>query len=682
MSELIAPRDAARSLVFDTKILLKARLALIAIVSASVHLFRDSFAGGALPGMVWYTAAAAALVFTAGSLHWLQDYRKQRLFTVSQLIVDSILTTVAVYATGAWASPFIFLYLTSVILAAVLFRREGAIALAVMNASGFAALSLALTRGWLLSGEHILVPPVATLALQLVGLLSAMFLLSVLTSLLMQLLTRDRQRAERSHAALQELATHQEALVESVSDALITTSLADTISNLNQAAADLLATTKAAAVGKPIAELVPGAQSSLKKAGSSQELTIQSPGGPPRTVVLTTTPIRSGSEQHGYLYVFQDITKLRTVEEQLQLQERMARLLAEKAHPTATRGRRIEQIVGESAVMRKVYGLIDRVAITDATVLICGESGTGKELAARAIHERSARRARPFVAVHCAAIPETLLESELFGHKRGAFTGAVADHQGFFREAEGGTIFLDEIGELPLQMQVKLLRTIQERTVRPVGGDRDIPVDVRIVAATNRSLKHEIAAGRFRDDLFYRLNVVSVTMPPLRTRKEDLPLLVNSILKRLVTRETVPIVPPATMQLLGQYSYPGNVRELENILERAVVLGGSVLLPEHLPEHLRGERSEHVVPGSEASNASDPSWRTTIIVDEDLQFPVKLDELLASIERRYLESALLKTNGARKRAAALLGMNFRSLRYRLQKFGIDPDHLDGEHPDD
>jgi len=267
--------------------------------------------------------------------------------------------------------------------------------------------------------------------------------------------------------------------------------------------------------------------------------------------------------------------------------------------------------------------------------------------------------------VNCGAIPENLIESELFGHKRGAFTGAETDNTGLFRQADGGTIFLDEIGELPIHMQTKLLRTIQQKAVRPVGGDRDIPINVRIVAATNRTLKKEIELGNFREDLFYRLNVININLPPLRDRKEDLPLLINSTLKRLLKSDATPVIPPATITLLLHYTYPGNVRELENILERALVLGGEVLLPEHLPDSIR-------VP-NEPSTPSRKGGITEIIVDESIEFPIKLDDLLGGIERRYLEVALVKTNGARKKAADLLGMNFRSFRYRLQKFGIKDD---------
>jgi len=355
----------------------------------------------------------------------------------------------------------------------------------------------------------------------------------------------------------------------------------------------------------------------------------------------------------------------KSLSQQLEMQDRMARLLAEKNTSSEFAPTAIEEFVGESLVMKKVFALIQKVAVSDATVLISGESGTGKELVARAIHlGNQGDRITPFVAVNCGAIPENLIESQLFGHKKGSFTGADSDHTGLFLQANEGTIFLDEIGELPLVMQSKLLRAIQERSVRPVGGSKDIPIEVRIVAATNKNLKREVELGNFREDLFYRLNVISIKLPPLRSRKEDIPLLAKSILNRLITNGKEAVIPPSTMQLLSDYNYPGNVRELENILERAVVLGGEIILPEHLPQNVRSN--------SFNINAEKNGLEreTTIIIDENIDLPVNLDMILANVERKYLEIALLKTNGAKKKAADLLGMNFRSFRYRLQKFGI------------
>ena len=348
----------------------------------------------------------------------------------------------------------------------------------------------------------------------------------------------------------------------------------------------------------------------------------------------------------------------RSIEEQLETQDRMARLLSESESHSPVNSL-YSEFVGESPVMKKVYSLIERVAATDATVLIHGESGTGKELVARAIHAGGESASRTFVAVNCGAIPENLIESELFGHKKGSFTGADGDHIGLFRQAEGGTIFLDEIGELPLQMQTKLLRALQEKRVRPVGSATDIPINCRVISATNRNLKEEVRQNRFREDLFYRLNVIAISLPPLRERREDIPLLVKVILKKLSKSGQTPVLPPTSVQALMNYSYPGNVRELENILERAIVLGGQAILPEHLGDA-----------GKAHSPVALTRKETQIIVDETISFPVNLDDILSSIERRYLQVALEKTGGSKKQAASLLGINFRSFRYRLQKFDM------------
>jgi two-component system, NtrC family, response regulator PilR len=315
-------------------------------------------------------------------------------------------------------------------------------------------------------------------------------------------------------------------------------------------------------------------------------------------------------------------------------------------------------LLGESAPLAQVRGLITKLARTQAPVYISGESGSGKELAARLIHENGARREKPFVPVNCGAIPETLVESELFGYRKGAFTGANEDREGVFQAAHGGTLFLDEIAELPLHTQVQLLRAIQERRVRKVGSTQEEPVDVRIICATNQSLAGMVEAGRFRRDLYYRLNVVELTMPPLRECREDIPTIAAHILQRLAAQNGVPpaqLSPPALEELMA-YDFPGNVRELENILERALALSpggelGSADLALHriAPEEDPEER--------EAQPAVKPL---------DTPLPAYLDQL----ERDAILQALGKTGFNRTAAARLLGITFRQLRYRMQRLNI------------
>ena len=314
-------------------------------------------------------------------------------------------------------------------------------------------------------------------------------------------------------------------------------------------------------------------------------------------------------------------------------------------------------IIGKSPRMRDLFAMLEKVAGSLSSILILGESGTGKELAARAIHARSPRSSRPFVAVNCGAIPESLIESELFGHKKGAFTGAVADRPGLFEQAEGGTLFLDEIGELPLLLQTKLLRVLQEREFRRVGDSVVRKTDVRVLTASNRDLQDQVETGAFREDLYYRINVVQITMPPLRDRIEDIPLLVEHFFRKFCDGgHAGEIMTPAALKLLMNYPFPGNIRELENIVERSLILDRSIISESTLPDQVRSGRSSVICPGGDA-----------VIPDEGMQ----LEPLLEELEKKYLLKALEKTGGAKKKAADLLGMSFRSFRYRLAKFGLD-----------
>jgi two-component system, NtrC family, response regulator PilR len=312
------------------------------------------------------------------------------------------------------------------------------------------------------------------------------------------------------------------------------------------------------------------------------------------------------------------------------------------------------RLIGRSPAMQHLREMIARVARSQAPVHICGESGTGKELVAQLIHESGARREGRFVPVNCGAIPTELMESELFGHKRGSFTGAVADKKGLIQSAEGGTLFLDEIADLPLHMQVKLLRVVQEKTVRPVGEAREDAVDVRILSATHKNLTDLVAEGRFREDLFYRIDVIDIRVPPLRERREDIPDLAEMILKRLSRRmnAAAPTLDAEALGALESYAFPGNVRELENVLERALTLcTGDRITVEHLRVRSDTRASSEPVPQGPASGA--------------------LGAQLEDIEREAIVKALERTRYNKTAAAKLLGMSFRALRYRIKKLGIE-----------
>jgi two-component system response regulator PilR (NtrC family) len=318
---------------------------------------------------------------------------------------------------------------------------------------------------------------------------------------------------------------------------------------------------------------------------------------------------------------------------------------------------KLERLLGKSPPMQRVFDVLRKVASTRTSVLLIGESGTGKELAARALHELSPRTEHSFVAVNCGAIPESLLESELFGHLRGSFTGASADKQGLFDAAHGGTLLLDEVAELPVSMQVKLLRVLQERKVKPVGGITEREVDVRIVAATNRDLETEVEKGTFRQDLYYRLNVIQIRLPPLRERREDLPLLVDHFIRKFSAEHGRNVVSaaPEVMSALMSYHFPGNVRELENMIERAVTLATTDWL------------GLDAFPNLVGLHGATPSVNTVAaIADEGLDLERHLEEY----ERTILIKALERTGGNRTEAARLLHVSFRSMRYRLSKLGI------------
>jgi two-component system response regulator AtoC len=321
-------------------------------------------------------------------------------------------------------------------------------------------------------------------------------------------------------------------------------------------------------------------------------------------------------------------------------------------------------LIGEHPLVQRIGQLIKKVAPTDATILIMGESGTGKELVARAVHALSPRVDRPFVAVNCGAIPAELLESEMFGHERGAFTGAIGQRAGMFQLANGGTIFLDEVGEMSPTLQVKLLRVLQDREVRPVGGDRATRIDLRVVAASNKELAAEVEAGRFREDLFYRLQVIPIVMPPLRERRSDVPLLIHHFLRRLNERRAHPpiTISDEAMVHLWEYDWPGNVRELENLLERLVILSEEDRIDlHHLPPQIRSLISEKKIP------------RPTL-GDHGIDFNTAVEEF----ENRLIEEALRRTKGNKQAAARLLGLKRTTLVAKLRRRRGEGEEVESE----
>ncbi len=339
-----------------------------------------------------------------------------------------------------------------------------------------------------------------------------------------------------------------------------------------------------------------------------------------------------------------------------------SRLVAENLYlRQQLRGKyKFDNIIGNSLPMQQVFSRMERIVNTDSTILILGESGTGKELVAKAIHYNSPRKDNPFIAINCGAIPAELLESELFGHTRGSFTGAVADKPGKFEAANNGTIFLDEIGTMPMHLQMKLLRVLQEQEVERVGSTRKIKLNVRVISATNANLESEVKAGNFREDLYYRLNVIPVVLPPLRERREDIALLARSFLQKFCSEmdRSLMSISPEAMTALEAYGWPGNVRELENLMERTVALtDGEVIHPPDLPPYIAGEESQ---------------------VDKNPAMPPKVTEggidmplMIGHIERQMIQEALALGKGVKARAAALLGINRTTLVEKIKRLGIE-----------
>ncbi|MFN7904078.1 MAG: sigma-54-dependent transcriptional regulator [Pseudobdellovibrionaceae bacterium] len=326
-----------------------------------------------------------------------------------------------------------------------------------------------------------------------------------------------------------------------------------------------------------------------------------------------------------------------------------------------------QNMIGNSPIMHQIFELIKRVSHAPTNVLITGESGTGKEVVAKAIHYNGLLKDKPFVTVNCGAIPENLMESEMFGHKKGSFTGAVSDKVGMFEVADTGTLFLDEVGELPVAIQVKLLRAIQERVIRRVGATDDQRIEVRIIAATNRDLEDMVAQGTFRQDLYYRLNVINIKTPALRERKEDIPSLAAHFLKKYNDKmgKNILGISDEAMEQMKKYEYPGNVRELENMIERTVALeSGSTVLPESLPAFVNTPSGRKMASSNEIQ-----------IGDSGID----LEKVIGQIEKELLIKAIHQANGVKKRAAKLLSISFRSMRYRVEKYGLgSADDLDEE----
>ena len=628
------------------------RLLLVSMFLGAVAAFSTRAPGAVHDLPLILIATGYGVTAISGLL--LPSVRRIVLYTAVQIALDLGLVSIVVVLSGGLESPLAVLYNLVVLNAALLRLDRGVLATAAAAALVYSAVlaAIAVAAGTPLAGVHLF-----THATNIVS----FFAIGVLARYLTRQLSAAQTLLARQREELGRIETLQRLVANAVESGLVVTDGSGRITSANPTAIEMLGG-NAANQGVLLESLLPGA-AELAADGPSSEVTVGD-GEESRRVLRIKAATLTDTYQRpmGRVYVLQDITTVRDMEARLSEHERIEAYAGAVRPLDHTPVPAFEGLIGESDAMRRVFSLVEKAAPTDSTILITGESGTGKELVARAVHARSLRAHHPFVAVNCGAIPETLIESELFGHVRGAFTGAVADRQGLFRQAHRGTIFLDEIGELPLTMQVRLLRVLQDKLVTPVGSGHAATVDVRVVAATNRDIERLVAQGGFREDLYYRLNVIRIATPSLRERPEDIPLLLLHMLQRCSERhgKAVAKVSPRTMRALVSHPYPGNIRELENIVDHAITLCEGDALTEHdLPPSVTARPEPAAKPA-----AMEPHPAAV------LSNGLNLDDQLAAYEKEMLVTALDHAGGVRKRAAELLGIKYRSLRHRLSKYGL------------
>jgi two-component system response regulator PilR (NtrC family) len=612
----------------------------------------------------------------------LQHISNLRTFAHAQVSFDVLLVTGIISITGEVSSPFSFLYNLAVMNGAVLLFYPGAFFAAACSSLAYASL---LVWSGYSSDAHAVSISAATV-FPVVQSIGSFFVIAWLSGFLTDKLSETEKLLKEKQDDYHDLDALKEALLEGTGSGVAITDEQGRINYLSRHAQVLTGLDETSVKGKRLDEVFAGVAYNFqqnRRAGAilTNELSLVTVGAEPKQLRLTIAPLSNAQQQViGFVGIFADITKQKQVEEKVRIEEELRRArevdLPHQSGLCAQPDFHFEGVIGKSGGMGNIYKLVQKVSATSTNVLITGESGTGKELVARAVHLNGPRKSKPFIAVNCGAIPEALMESELFGHVRGAFTGAVADHNGLFKQADQGTIFLDEVGELPLHLQVKLLRVLQEKSFTPVGGSKPIKVDVRVISATNKDLRKELDEGRFREDLFYRLNVVQMVMPPLRTRREDIAALAYYFVRKFAaahSKKVEDISSNALLRLIN-YPYPGNVRELENIIEHAVAVASkNIVTEEDLPEYLVHLHDE-TPPGTEKGSADAP--------ESFFEKGLSLETELENYEKHILLAALKRVNGVQKRAAEILGINYRSLRHRLEKYDLLGAKQPGENLDD
>jgi PAS domain S-box-containing protein len=612
-----------------------------------------------------------AFAISIGSGILLPRVRRLRAFAHAQVCFDVLLVTGIIWITGDFASPFPFLFNLAVMNGAILLFYRGAFLTAGCSTVSYTALLVWSQFSNPANGVALTWSTLMPIVLSI----GSFFVIAWLSGFLTNKLSETEKLLKEKQIDYQELDAFKDALLQGIGSGVAITDQDGRINYFNRQAQFLTSLEEVSVKGKRLNEIFSGLSYDFQRNRNSgtvvtDELSFLASQGRQKQIRLTLAPLSNANEQLiGFVAIFEDITKQKQIEEKVRLEEELRRAreveLNQASAGTENSDFNFEGVIGTNGGIEKIYQLIRKVATSNTNILISGESGTGKELVARAIHLNGPRKNKPFVAVNCGAVPESLIESELFGHVRGAFTGAVADHTGLFKQADQGTIFLDEVGDLPLHLQVKLLRVLQDKSFTPVGGSKPLKVDVRVISATNRDLRKELEEGRFREDLYYRLNVVQMVMPPLRSRREDIPVLAHYFLRKFANShdKKVEEVSSGAMMRLMNYSYPGNVRELENILEHAVaVTNKNILTEEDLPPHLKGVSIAEDAQIFEKTAPGGP--------EHFFSKGLSLDAELETHEKCILLGALKRANGVQKKAAEILGINYRSLRHRLEKYDL------------
>jgi PAS domain S-box-containing protein len=644
------------------------------LLGATVLLYYRNHPGAAASsGDLVLAAIGCTYFFSLVSGLLLTRVRNLPLFSYAQVVFDTLFVTGIVLLTGGLESPFSFLYHLAILNAAVLLFRPGALLAATLAALCYGGtVNLLYHRllppfGLDATAQLLLGPPPGLhIVIQLVVNLASFYVIAFLGSYLTQTLSQAETLLAERDLAFGRLSSLYQGVIQNLESGVLVTDATGSVEYANGPMGEIVGSPPDRLIGREVEEIFPVLPPAQPLAAPF-EFAFQENGSGHTFILRATQSILSDTygNRIGTLYNVQDVTGVKELERELKevVESEAGISLEEPPLQESFAG-----LIGCSDGMNKVYQLITKVAESTTTVLITGESGTGKELVARAIHDKGPRANRPFVPVNCGAIPESLMESELFGHIKGAFTGAVTNRPGFFREADGGTIFLDEIGELPALLQVKLLRVLQEHEVTPVGASKGVPIDVRILAATNKNLEEEVAADRFREDLFYRLNVIRLTLPPLRERRGDLSLLIHHFLSRFsdLSGKEVRQISPQAMRILLDHTYPGNIRELENIIQYAVTMAdGETIRSGDLPTYLHQPSAQ-----PRALTLSAGQSQSNGIQLDFFSRGVSLDTELEEYEQKILRAALEKSGGIQKKAAEVLGINYRSLRHRLQKYHL------------